>query len=121
MISYVTIGANDYDRALEFFDALLPEVGGKRAFPAPNGQFYGFSEGTLLGVFRPHDGGPATHGNGTMIAFKVASEERVRQVHAKAVALGAADEGAPGPRGDQGFYAAYFRDSDGNKFCVYRM
>jgi predicted lactoylglutathione lyase len=34
--------------------------------------------------------------------------------------LGAADEGRPGPRGD-GFYAAYFRDPDGNKlnfFCM---
>ena len=33
--------------------------------------------------------------------------------------LGATDEGKPGPRGD-GFYAAYFRDLDGNKlnfFC----
>ena len=36
----------------------------------------------------------------------------------------AADEGAPGVRGDEGpqaFYGAYFRDPDGNKlaaFCI---
>ena len=34
--------------------------------------------------------------------------------------VGGKDEGAPGPRGE-GFYAAYFRDLDGNKlncFCM---
>jgi catechol 2,3-dioxygenase-like lactoylglutathione lyase family enzyme len=124
-ISYVTIGTNDYDRALDFFDALTAELGGGRAFEAPGGQFYQLGEpvgqGTLLGIFKPADGQPATHGNGTMIAIKVEGEPRVRAVHAKALALGAADEGAPGPRGDKGFYAGYFRDPDGNKFCVYRM
>lgn len=37
--------------------------------------------------------------------------------------LGAKDEGAPGERGPagSGFYGAYFRDPDGNKFCAYRM
>ena len=37
---------------------------------------------------------------------------------AKALALGGSDEGAPGDRGD-GFYAAYFRDLDGNKLNVF--
>ena len=35
--------------------------------------------------------------------------------------LGGTDEGAPGPRGEGGFYAGYFRDLDGNKlnaFCI---
>ena len=36
-------------------------------------------------------------------------------LHRKALELGAADEGAPGARGEEGFYAAYFRDLDGNK------
>jgi catechol 2,3-dioxygenase-like lactoylglutathione lyase family enzyme len=35
--------------------------------------------------------------------------------------LGAKDEGAPGARGDGGFYGAYFRDPDGNKICVFKM
>jgi hypothetical protein len=34
--------------------------------------------------------------------------------------IGAADEGAPGPRGMPGFYAACFRDLDGNKFNCFR-
>jgi predicted lactoylglutathione lyase len=34
---------------------------------------------------------------------------------------GAKDEGAPGPRGGGGFYAAYFRDPDGNKLNAFVM
>jgi hypothetical protein len=48
----------------------------------------------------------------------------VDAVYAKARSLGAADEGAPGVRGEEGpqaFYGAYFRDTDGNKLCVFRI
>ncbi len=41
-------------------------------------------------------------------------------LHAKALELGGTDEGAPGPSGD-GFYAAYFRDLDGNKLNAFCM
>jgi hypothetical protein len=30
-------------------------------------------------------------------------------------------EGPPGPRGESGFYAAYFRDLDGNKLNAFVM
>ena len=36
------------------------------------------------------------------------------------MALGATDEGKPGPRGDT-FYAGYFRDLDGNKLNAFFM
>jgi predicted lactoylglutathione lyase len=45
----------------------------------------------------------------------------VNHLYARAIALGGSDEGPPGPRGDGGFYVAYFRDPDGNKlnfFCM---
>ena len=45
----------------------------------------------------------------------------MQRVYDKAIALGAQDEGAPGPRGNSGFYAAYFRDLDGNKLNVFCM
>jgi predicted lactoylglutathione lyase len=56
-----------------------------------------------------------------MISLAAPSKETVGKVHAKALSLGAKDEGAPGPRGDSGFYGAYFRDTDGNKLCVFTM
>ncbi len=121
MLSYVSIGSNDLDRALVFYDTLLEEFGGKRVFEAPAGQFYGFSTGTLLAILSPADGEAATHGNGTMFAFKVDSPARVREIYFRALELGATDAGEPGPRGDSGFYSSYFRDFDNNKLCVYHM
>jgi len=35
--------------------------------------------------------------------------------------LGGKDEGPPGPRGDSGFYAGYFRDLDGNKLNFFHF
>ena len=50
-----------------------------------------------------------------MVAFAVDSEADVDRLYKKAIALGATCEGEPGPR-PGGFYCAYFRDLDGNKF-----
>ena len=49
-----------------------------------------------------------------MVSLACSGPDQVKALHAKALALGAKDEGAPGPRGG-GFYACYFRDLDGNK------
>ena len=121
MLGYVTLGASDFERAREFYDSLIGEIGGERVFESPTGQFYGFGEGTLLCVLKPYDGNPATGGNGTMFAFKVPSSADVDRIYSAAIKLGASDEGAPGPRGDRGFYASYVRDFDGNKICVYHL
>ena len=56
-----------------------------------------------------------------MVALDAGTSEKVDAIYKKAISLGAKDEGKPGPRGDSGFYAAYFRDLDGNKlnaFCI---
>lgn len=121
MLSYVSVGTNDLDRSLEFYDALFAEMGGERRFEAPNGQIYGFPEGSLFSVLTPADGETATNGNGTMFAFKVESPERVNEVYKFAIDLGAADAGEPGPRGERGFYSSYIRDPDQNKLCIYHM
>jgi catechol 2,3-dioxygenase-like lactoylglutathione lyase family enzyme len=121
MLGYVTVGTSDFAKAREFYDVLIGEMGGDRMFESPTGQFYGFAEGTLFGVLRPFDGESANAGNGTMFAFKVPSPEDVDRVYDVAIRSGAVDDGKPGRRGERGFYASYFRDSDGNKICVYTM
>ena len=65
-------------------------------------------------------GQPATAGNGSMLGISCASHEEVNKVHAKALALGAQDEGAPGNRTDA-FYGGYIRDLDGNKLVFFKM
>ena len=121
MIGYVTLGTNDLDRAARFYDALLAEIGAGRFMQ--DDRFVAWAvapDKPSLGVIKPWDGKPATVGNGVMVALVVDSPAKVDALYRKAMELGAADEGKPGPRGD-GFYAAYFRDPDGNKlnfFCM---
>ena len=55
-----------------------------------------------------------------MVALGAADRAQVDAVYNKAMALGGSDEGAPGQR-SPGFYAAYFRDLDGNKLNVCYM
>lgn len=66
-------------------------------------------------------GQPATVGNGVMAGISADSRETVDRIHRKALELGGTDEGKPGLRdeGCEGFYAAYFRDLDGNKLDVF--
>ena len=121
MIGYVTIGTNDLTRAEKFYDALLAELGGKRVMTNDRMRFYGAGPGQpMIAVCTPHDKKTATVGNGMMVALAVRSKEQVDQLYAKAIALGATDEGKPGPRSDT-FYAGYFRDLDGNKFNAFYM
>ena len=76
-------------------------------------------EAPSFGICLPFDGKPATVGNGTMVSLAMDSNAQVDRIHAKALSLGAKDEGPAGPRGMSGFYAGYFRDLDGNKLNVF--
>ena len=120
VIGYVTLGTNDLPRAAGFYDALLAEIGAGRFMESERLVAWAVSPGKpALGVAKPYDGKAATVGNGVMIALVVDSNARVDALYKKALALGAVDEGAPGPRGIPGFYAGYFRDLDGNKLNCY--
>jgi len=121
MIGYVTLGSNDIARAARFYDALLADLGGKRAMEMET--FIAWAStpgGPMLAVIKPFDKQKATVGNGVMVALAAGSKKQVDALHRKALELGGKDEGAPGPRGD-GFYAGYFRDLDGNKLNAFFM
>lgn len=121
MFGYVTLGTNDLERAGEFYDAVLAELGAKRFMKSERFIYWGTGPGApALGLIKPYDGKPATPGNGAMVALAADSTDKVDAVHGKAMDMGAPDEGSPGPRGGvEGFYGAYFRDPDGNKICVF--
>ena len=121
MIGYATLGTNDLPRATAFYDTLLAEIGAKRTMDFGRSYAWGVAmDKPLLGIMKPFDGQPATAGNGVMVAFAVNSHELVDRVYAKALALGAKDEGPAGPRGEV-LYASYFRDVGGNKLNVLCM
>ena len=123
MIGYVTLGTNDLDQGAKFYDDLFTEIGAKR-FMEVEGHFIAWAvkpEAPSVAITKPFDGNMASVGNGTMVALALNNPEQVNSFHKKALQLGATDEGAPGPRGGGAFYAAYFRDLDGNKlncFCM---
>jgi catechol 2,3-dioxygenase-like lactoylglutathione lyase family enzyme len=123
-LGYVMVGTNDLARAGAFYDALLGSLGARRFNESARGISWTFGPGTTsLSAVRPFDGRPATVGNGVMAALGVSSREQVEAAYRLALELGASDEGKPGPRGEAGFYAGYFRDPDGNKlnvFCIER-
>ena len=120
MIGYVTLGTNDRKRAEQFYDELLKELGIGRLFETEQFTAYGKNmESPGIGITIPFNKEPATVGNGQMVALKSSSPEEVVRVYEKAMELGGTDEGKPGPRGEEGFYGAYFRDPDGNKLNIH--
>ena len=120
MIGYTTIGTNDLERATRFYEALFEALSVRRLDPNERVRLWRVKgASSMFGIAVPFDGEPASPGNGTMIALNVASRQLVEQLYAKALELGATDEGKPGPRGSGGFYGGYFRDLDGNKLVFY--
>ena len=123
MIGYVVLGANDLDRAASFYDALLAEMGVTRMmeFGERGYAWAAAMDKPMLCIMEPYDGQPATVGNGVMAGIAAESRDQVDRIHQKAMELGGTNEGPPGLRaeGGDGFYAAYFRDLDGNKLDVF--
>ncbi len=121
MIGYVTLGTNDLARGAVFYDAIAAELGAGRMMDNERFIAWGPSDGSPgIGLTQPENGKPATIGNGVMVALQAQDRAQVDRLHALALKMGGADEGAPGER-FTGFYAAYFRDPDGNKLNAFVM
>ena len=122
MVGYVTLGTNDLEKAVAFYDALLAELGGKQVINDGRMVVWAGEGGGMLAVCKPYDEKTASVGNGMMVALAAGSNEMAKKLYTKARELGATDEGEPGPRGDGGgFYGAYFRDLDGNKLVAFHI
>ena len=120
MLGYITLGTNNFEKAAEFYDKLLAELGAGRFMEEDNFIAWAVSpDKPAISISKPFDGEQATIGNGSMAAIVVDTPAEVDSLYNKAIELGAQDEGVAGPRGDSGFYAGYFRDMDGNKLNVF--
>ncbi|WP_437891265.1 VOC family protein [Phytobacter sp. V91] len=126
MLTYITIGTNNFQRAANFYDAVFKVLGYVR-LPAWSedwamwGDENNPDEGFCFCVCPPFDCQPAMPGNGTMFAFRADSASLVRRFHSTGILAGGRDEGLPGTRAAYGpdFYVAYLRDPDGHKLaCV---
>ena len=121
MIGYVTVGTNDLERSKQFYDNLFEELGARSFFANERIVFWTVKDGaSSFAIAKPYDEKEASVGNGNMVAIHVDSREQVDAIYAKAMELGATDEGPPGERIPT-FYGAYIRDLDGNKLVFYKM
>ncbi|MDF1726783.1 MAG: VOC family protein [Sulfitobacter sp.] len=120
MIGYVTLGVNDMDKAKQFYGDLFADKGGKVVMDQGRIAFVSVGRGhPMLAICKPYDKGDPAPGNGTMVAFTAEDKEEVDRMHARALELGATDDGKPGQRIPDRFYGAYARDPDGNKICFF--
>ena len=123
MIGYVTLGTNNLEKAVAFYDELFATIGAGRFLETD--QFVAWApspDKPGVSVTKPFNGEAATVGNGVMVALVMDSPEQVDAFYNKAIELGATCEGKAGPRDDMpGFYAGYFRDLDGNKLNAFHM
>jgi catechol 2,3-dioxygenase-like lactoylglutathione lyase family enzyme len=127
VIGYVTLGTNDLERAARFYDPLAAELGVGRMMDFDTFIAWGEMGGAPgIAATKPFDGKEASVGNGTMVAIEAKDRDQVKRLYDIALANGGSCEGEPGPRGEPDengmvFYAAYFRDPDGNKLNAFLM
>ena len=116
ILSHVSIGTNDFERAVAFYDRVLPTLGCSRLHEYPGAIAYGkqFPE---FWVQTPIDGEPASAGNGTHVGFIAPSRQAVDAFYQAAMEAGATDDGPPGPRPEysEAYYGCFVRDLDGHK------
>ena len=121
MFSFITIGTNNLKNSKTFYDELLQSINIKNVLETD--RYIGYANNSSLNkvefyLMLPHNKKTATFGNGTMVTFNINSKEEVDIFYNLALKLGATDEGLPGPRHEEHYYA-YFRDLDGNKICAF--
>jgi lactoylglutathione lyase len=124
MFSHVFVSVTDFDRALAFHGAVMRSLGIEQRFVERDKPWAGWhsagGQRPLFVICRPFDGQPHDPGNGQMVAFMAPTRQKVHEAYETALAHGGRCEGPPGPRPHYHahYYGAYFRDPDGNKFCV---
>ncbi len=116
IMSHVSIGTNQTEKALAFYDKVLATIGARRMLEFPEAVAYG-REFPEFWVHPPHDGGKASVGNGSHFGFFAASKSEVDAFYAAALEAGGKGDGEPGPRPLYGeaYYGCFVHDLDGHK------
>lgn len=127
MLSYTMIGTNDLVAAGRFYSSILIPLGyqverwdKQLCYSIPGIDDHENGPGAFH-VTLPYDGKSATVGNGTMVAFRALTHQKVQSLHREGLRHGGVDEGAPGFREaySPNFFVGYLRDPDGNKVALF--
>lgn len=113
VIDHVTIGVGDLERSRAFYTVALAPLGfGERGPWSGGGRevSFGLPGAGEFAISTVPAVAPGTH-----VAFTAARRDQVDAFHAAALAAGATDNGAPGPRPEyaEHYYGAFVFDPDG--------
>lgn len=116
ILSHVSIGTNQFEQAVAFYDKVLATLGCQRILEHPGAVAWG-REYPEFWVQTPIDGQPANVGNGGHVGFVAPTKQAVHAFYTAAMQAGASPDGAPGPRPHYGepYYGCFVRDLDGHK------
>ena len=116
MLDHVSLPVRDLERAADFYDAVLGELGYARRKQRAGAIGYGPPDRPAP-VFWLLAKGDAAPGVGLHVSFAAAERDSVDAFHATALRCGGRDAGAPGGRPEytQPFYGAFVLDLDGFK------
>lgn len=117
IINHLSIGTNDFEHAVAFYDVVLATIGASRQHEIPDiAVAYGkyFPE---FWVQRPLNQEKATAGNGIHIAFLAPNPVAVDAFYQAGIRMGGTSDGEPGPRPEYGpgYYGGFLFDLDGHK------
>jgi catechol 2,3-dioxygenase-like lactoylglutathione lyase family enzyme len=116
MIDHVSIAVADLENSAAFYAAILEPLGYRKIADRPASVGFGKAYPEFWLNARP-DAAVAANDTGAHICLRARSIEAVREFHARALANGGRDDGAPGPRKGEmtDYFGAFIRDPDGNK------
>jgi catechol 2,3-dioxygenase-like lactoylglutathione lyase family enzyme len=116
MISHVSLGTNQYDKAKALYTKVLATIGCRVIMEHPGAVAFGKAYPEFW-LQTPYDQKAASTGNGTHIGFVAASKAEVDAFNKAALAAGATADGDPGHRHEYGepYYGCFVRDLDGHK------
>ena len=112
MLDHITLKVSDIEKAKEFYEKVLAEIGIIKKADYDEAVGFGHKDSQTAPELWIANGNP----NQTHVAFRVDSEEEVKHFYEKAIELGAKDNGAPGIREHYApnYYACFWHDLDGN-------
>lgn len=122
IVSHVSLGTNDIEKALAFYDAVMATIGAGRTeeIHLDGDELVAVAYGKQYPEFwiqMPANNQAAAVGNGVHVGFIANDKQTVDTFYKTALEHGATDNGAPGPRPHYGepYYGCFVLDPDGNK------
>jgi catechol 2,3-dioxygenase-like lactoylglutathione lyase family enzyme len=119
VIDHVSLPVSDLEQSTKFYEPVLSKIGFAKLIDTPKTVGFGRKYPELWLNHRPAISGQSIN-DGFHVCLRARSVDDVKAFHEAAIAAGAENDGAPGPRPhySANYYAAFIRDLDGNRLEV---